>query len=253
MTKTLSHEQVMRFNRQIVLPQVDLDGQEALLNAKVIIIGMGGLGNAAALSLCASGVGELTLIDFDTVDKTNLPRQPLYTEGDVGKNKVDVATRRLHQVNPLCNVKAISHTLSDSHASLIENADVVLDCTDNADARDKLNALCFRLSTPLVSGAAIRFEGQLFVAIPGESSCYGCLRRLFSAPELSCVEAGIFSPVVNIIGTYQALLAMQVIMKCGDIPLNTLLTFDGLRHEWQNWKLADNTVCDVCSPPKTRD
>lgn len=246
MTKTLSREQVMRYNRQIVLPQVDISGQEALLNAHAIIIGVGGLGNAVAMSLCASGIGKITLLDFDTVDSTNLPRQPLFTASDVGKDKVDVAQTKLNQLNQQCEVVAVRQALNASHADLIKGADVVLDCTDNAKARDLANTLCFQTATPLVSGAAIRFEGQLFVAIPGASQCYGCLRTFFAAPELSCVEAGIFSPIVSIVGTYQALLASQVIMKKGEIPLNTLITFDGLTHQWQHWKLPSNTACEVC-------
>lgn len=246
MTKTLSHEQVMRYNRQIVLPQVDISGQESLLNAHAIIIGVGGLGNAAATSLCASGIGKITLIDFDTVDSTNLPRQTLFAESDVGNNKVDVAQTKLYQLNQQCEVVAVKQALNASHAALFKQADVVLDCSDNASARDLVNTLCFQTSTPLVSGAAIRFEGQLFVAIPGTSQCYGCLRTFFAAPELSCVEAGIFSPIVSIIGTYQALLASQVIMNKGEIPLNTLITFDGLSHQWQRWKLPNNTACEVC-------
>ena len=122
----------------------------------------------------------------------------------------------------------------------------MLDCTDNTQSRDLINRLCYKHGVPLISGAAIRFEGQLFVAKPGESQCYACLRRLFSAPELSCTEAGIFSPIVNIVGTYQALLAMQVLMGVGSVPVNTLLTFDGLQHEWQQWTLPATLQCDVC-------
>ena len=123
----------------------------------------------------------------------------------------------------------------------------MLDCTDNVTCRDVINTLCFNTKTPLVSGAAIRFEGQLFVAIPSKSRCYGCLRKLFNESDLSCVEAGIFSPVVNIIGTYQAMLAMQVLMGFDNLPLNQLITFDALRHEWQHWTLPDGLTCSLCS------
>lgn len=255
MSKSLTNQQAMRYNRHIVLPKIDLDGQEALLNANICIIGIGGLGTAAATSLCASGVGSLTLIDHDTVEATNLPRQILFSEQDVGVNKVEAAKARLHAINSDCDITAIAEPFSAPNAAelsptskqAIEGADVVLDCTDNTDSRDLINVLCFELNTPLVSGAAIRFEGQLFVAIPGESRCYACLRTLFASPDLSCVEAGIFSPVANIVGTYQAMLVMQILMDFDNIPKNTLMTFDALSHEWRNWKLPKGVNCELCA------
>lgn len=284
MKTPLSTKQVMRYNRQIVLPQVDIDGQELLASSRILIIGVGGLGNAAATSLCGSGVGKITLIDNDIVEHTNLPRQTLFDESQVGQSKVMAAKFRLTQINSDCEIFSIEASLlqdnmpltagnrageerteSDSAeggatmrgATALEKAeinthklfsehDIVLDCTDNTQSRDLINRLCYKHGVPLISGAAIRFEGQLFVAKPGESQCYACLRRLFSAPELSCTEAGIFSPIVNIVGTYQALLAMQVLMGVGSVPVNTLLTFDGLQHEWQQWTLPATLQCDVC-------
>ena len=226
MPKLLSTTQALRYNRHIVLPQVDLDGQEKLVNAHIVIIGLGGLGNAAASSLCASGVGKLTL----------LPRQTLFNDKDVGKPKVLAAKDKLAQMNSDCQIMTVDAPISEQHLDLIKHADVVLDCTDNSDARKLINKLCYTAHTPLISGAAIRFEGQLFVALPGTSCCYNCFQRLFSSPQLSCVEAGIFSPVVNIIGTYQSLYAMQVIMGVGD----------GLSHEWQKWALPEGTHCHLC-------
>lgn len=284
MKTPLSTKQVMRYNRQIVLPQVDIDGQELLASSRILIIGVGGLGNAAATSLCGSGVGKITLIDNDIVEHTNLPRQTLFDESQVGQSKVMAAKVRLSQMNSDCEIVSIEASLlqdnmpltagnrageerteSDSAEEgatktgatelekpeinthkLFGEHDIVLDCTDNTQSRDLINRLCYKHGVPLVSGAAIRFEGQLFVAKPGESQCYACLRRLFSAPELSCTEAGIFSPIVNIVGTYQALLAMQVLMGVGSVPVNTLLTFDGLQHEWQQWTLPATLQCDVC-------
>ena len=246
MPKMLSTTQALRYNRHIVLPQVDLDGQEKLVNAHIVIIGLGGLGNAAASSLCASGVGKLTLLDFDDREHHNLPRQTLFNDKDVGKPKVLAAKDKLAQMNSDCQIMTVDAPISEQHLDLIKHADVVLDCTDNSDARKLINKLCYTAHTPLISGAAIRFEGQLFVALPGTSCCYNCFQRLFSSPQLSCVEAGIFSPVVNIIGTYQSLYAMQVIMGVGDLPLNTLMTFDGLSHEWQKWALPEGTHCHLC-------
>ena len=284
MKTPLSTKQVMRYNRQIVLPQVDIDGQELLASSRILIIGVGGLGNAAATSLCGSGVGKITLIDNDIVEHTNLPRQTLFDESQVGQSKVMAAKVRLSQMNSDCEIVSIEASLLQDNMPLTagnrageertetnsaeEGAtktgatelekpeinthklfgehDIVLDCTDNTQSRDLINRLCYKHGVPLISGAAIRFEGQLFVAKPGESQCYACLRRLFSAPELSCTEAGIFSPIVNIVGTYQALLAMQVLMGVGSVPVNTLLTFDGLQHEWQQWTLPATLQCDVC-------
>ncbi|AEF02828.1 HesA/MoeB/ThiF family protein [Alteromonas naphthalenivorans] len=284
MKTPLSTKQVMRYNRQIVLPQVDIDGQELLASSRILIIGVGGLGNAAATNLCGSGVGKITLIDNDIVEHTNLPRQTLFDESQVGQSKVMAAKVRLSQMNSDCEIVSIEASLLQDNMPLTagnrageertetnsaeEGAtktgatelekpeinthklfgehDIVLDCTDNTQSRDLINRLCYKHGVPLISGAAIRFEGQLFVAKPGESQCYACLRRLFSAPELSCTEAGIFSPIVNIVGTYQALLAMQVLMGVGSVQVNTLLTFDGLQHEWQQWTLPATLQCDVC-------
>ena len=284
MKTPLSTKQVMRYNRQIVLPQVDIDGQELLASSRILIIGVGGLGNAAATNLCGSGVGKITLIDNDIVEHTNLPRQTLFDESQVGQSKVMAAKVRLSQMNSDCEIVSIEASLLQDNMpltagnrageertetnsaeegatktgatelekpeinthKLFGDHDIVLDCTDNTQSRDLINRLCYKHGVPLISGAAIRFEGQLFVAKPGESQCYACLRRLFSAPELSCTEAGIFSPIVNIVGTYQALLAMQVLMGVGSVPVNTLLTFDGLQHEWQQWTLPATLQCDVC-------
>ena len=283
MKTPLSTKQVMRYNRQIVLPQVDIDGQELLASSRILIIGVGGLGNAAATNLCGSGVGKITLIDNDIVEHTNLPRQTLFDESQVGQSKVMAAKVRLSQMNSDCEIVSIEASLLQDNMPLTagnrageertetnsaeEGAtktgatelekpeinthklfgehDIVLDCTDNTQSRDLINRLCYKHGVPLISGAAIRFEGQLFVAKPGESQCYACLRRLFSAPELSCTEAGIFSPIVNIVGTYQALLAMQVLMGVGSVPVNTLLTFDGLQHEWQQWTLIARIINGV--------
>lgn len=271
MSTPLSNKQVMRYNRQIVLPQIDIDGQETLASSRILIVGAGGLGNAAAMSLCASGVGNITLVDNDTVEHTNLPRQTLFDESQIDQPKVVAAKARLLQLNRDCKITAIETNLSECTQTLPPAAeyqhsqypnsdelfrahDIVLDCTDNAQSRDLINRLCYQHGVPLVSGAAIRFEGQIFVAKPGVSQCYACLRTLFNAPELSCTEAGIFSPIVNIVGTYQALLAMQVLIGVGSVPLNTLLTFDGLQHEWQQWALPKMNQCDVCgSHPNSSD
>ena len=247
-TSGLTHQQLMRYNRQIVLPQIDLDGQERLQRAHVAIVGMGGLGNAAATSLVASGIGNVTLIDNDNVDATNLPRQTLFTDAVVGQPKVDAAKVALAPLNPDCCINTLQRLITPENA--IENLsghDVVLDCSDNKTARLCVNSACVSLALPLVSGAAIRFEGQIFVGHPTQAPCYGCLGELFAATELSCTEAGIFSPVAGIIGTYQAMLAMQILAGAGNIPYGRLLCFDALQHQWLDYNVPRSPSCQLCT------
>ncbi len=255
MPDPITHSQAMRFNRQIVLPQFDLAGQEALARARVLIFGVGGLGNAAAMSLVTSGTGMLTLVDPDVVDEHNLPRQWLFSESQVGQHKVAAAFDSLHARNRHCKIQTVAHALSDSDISaLLGEHDIVLDCTDNLTARKQISRLTYHAGLPLVSGAAIRFEGQLFVAHPASgSSCYGCLTQLFEAPVLSCTEAGILSPVVSIVGLQQALLAIKLIAQLGDVPTGTLLTFDGLSQQWHSFGVPRQAKCPVCTLSSTID
>ncbi|AXR06933.1 HesA/MoeB/ThiF family protein [Salinimonas sediminis] len=249
MLKRLNTAQAMRYNRQIVLPQIDLEGQEHLLNSRILLIGMGGLGCNAAQSLAAAGAGSLTLVDDDVVSVTNLPRQILYREADAGQLKVTAAKQALQQHNPACNIETIStRQQPDALALLTAHHDVVLDCTDNKASRQAINAACHATSTPLISGAAIRFEGQLFMTdYQSGSPCYGCMARLFDEPELSCTEAGILAPVVAIIGLQQALAAMQLIAEFGQAPIGTLTLFDGLTGQWQRFAVPKSAQCPVCS------
>ncbi|GGW89690.1 HesA/MoeB/ThiF family protein [Alteromonas halophila] len=247
-TSTLSHSQLMRYNRHIVLPQVDLDGQELIARARIAVVGVGGLGNAAAMSLTGSGVGHLTLIDNDCVEDTNLPRQLLFSQQSVGENKATAARDALRPLNPDAQFTCIDGALTgDDALSLLAGHDVVLDCTDNKATRLAVNAACVRHQTPLVSGAAIRFEGQLFVGHPVCPPCYHCLGELFSEQQLSCTEAGIFSPVAGIIGTYQAMLALQIIIGTGDIPYGKLMCFDALEHQWQSFSVPRSPACPLCT------
>ncbi len=251
MPDPISVSQAMRYNRQIVLPQIDLKGQEALLQSSVLILGVGGLGNAAAMSLATSGVGTLTLVDPDSVEKHNLPRQWLFRDDQTGTKKVSAASDTLKQRAPDCQINAIEHTLDDNELRQhLGQHDVVLDCTDSAQSRDQINRLSFQTQTPLVSGAAIRFEGQLFVSRPDAgSACYACLRSLFEAPELSCTEAGILSPVVSLIGLHQALLTIKLITNAGAVPAGQLMLFDALTYDWQTFTVPKQPDCQVCSAP----
>ncbi len=246
---TLTTQQAMRYNRQIVLPQVDLDGQERLLNASVLVVGVGGLGCAAALSLCSSGFGHLILADHDDVETHNLPRQVLFDEHDVGHKKVEAGKRALLRRNSDCQITALPERLQgDALREQIKRVDIVLDCTDNMDSREQINRHCVDLGVPLVSGAAIRFEGQLFVsAVDDAAPCYQCLSHLIPPMDLSCSENGIMAPVVTTIGTQQALLAASIIGGFGKVPSGSLQLFDGLTHQWQSFKIKKHPQCPVCS------
>jgi len=246
--QSLTTEQALRYNRQIVLPNFDLDKQEILLNAKVLIVGVGGLGCAAAQYLVASGVGEVTLVDDDNVDKTNLQRQVLHGEADVGVNKCLSAKASLQQLNSDIKINVIQKRLAlDDYLDLIEPLDMVLDCTDNLVSRNTLNQACYQSGTSLVSGAAIRMEGQLMSIVPKENSaCYACLSAYFGEQNLSCVESGVMSPVVGVIGAMQALEAIKVLCDYGQSNVNKLMIFDAMTSSWQSFKVPKKTNCSVC-------
>jgi len=248
-TKYLTTEQAMRYNRQIVLPNFDLDKQEILLNAKILIVGVGGLGCAAAQYLVAAGVGEITLIDDDKVEKTNLQRQILHAEADVGINKCLSAKASLEQMNSDIKIHVIQKRLElDNYLELIESLDLVLDCTDNLTSRNTLNQACYQLGKPLVSGAAIRMEGQLMNIVPAEkSACYACVSAYFGEQNLSCVESGVMSPVVGIIGAMQALEAIKVLCDYGVASVNQIMMFDGMTATWQTFKVPKKINCSICA------
>ena len=223
----LTTEQAMRYNRQIVLPNFDLDKQEILLNAKILIVGVGGLGCAVAQYLVAAGVGEMTLIDDDHVEKTNLQRQVLHGEADIGVNKGVSAKASLAQLNSDIKINVIQKRLElDDYLELIQPLDMVLDCTDNLASRNTLNQACYQAGTPLVSGAAIRMEGQLMSIVPQQhSACYACISAYFGEQNLSCIESGVMSPIVGIIGAMQALEAIKVLCHYGQSNVNKLMNY----------------------------
>lgn len=239
----------MRYNRQIVLPKFDLDKQEILLNAKVVIVGVGGLGCAAAQYLVAAGVGEMTLIDDDCVDKSNLQRQVLHGEADVGTNKCLSAKASLQQLNSDIKIQTIQKRLVlDDYLTLLESFDLVLDCTDNLASRNTLNQACYQTETALVSGAAIRMEGQLMSVVPKQrSACYACISDYFGEQNLSCVESGVMSPIVGIIGAMQALESIKILCDYGQVAVNKLMMFDGTTGNWQTFKVTKKVDCGVCA------
>ncbi|WP_032092793.1 molybdopterin-synthase adenylyltransferase MoeB [Necropsobacter rosorum] len=228
-----------RYNRQIVLKEVDFDGQEKLKDSTMLIVGLGGLGCAAAQYLAAAGVGTLILLDFDKVSLSNLQRQILYNDSRLDSLKVESAKIALQQINPHIQIHTVSRILDDEPlAALIRRADVVLDCTDNVTTRNQLDRHCQQSRTPLVSGAAIRMEGQVSVfTYAPQTPTYHSLSRLFGDNELSCVEAGVLSPIVGIIGAIQALEAIKVRLNIGKNLCGRLLMIDGLNMNVREIKL----------------
>ncbi|NOH98998.1 molybdopterin-synthase adenylyltransferase MoeB [Vibrio sp. 99-70-13A1] len=246
----LSDAEMLRYNRQIILKQFDFEGQEALKQSSVLVLGAGGLGCASAQYLATAGVGHITLIDDDHVELSNLQRQVLHNDGDIGKKKVDSAAQSLKQLNPHLSLDSRDNRLNDDELKqLVESHTLVLDASDNVETRNQLNRLCFLSKTPLVSGAAIRMEGQIsvFTYQDHNEPCYQCLSSLFGNAALSCVEAGVMAPVVGIIGATQALEAIKVIANFGTPKAGKLLILDAMSLSWREMKLMKMPTCPVCS------
>ena len=245
----LTDQEMLRYNRQIILRNFDFDGQERLKESSILIIGAGGLGCASSQYLAAAGIGKITLVDDDTVELSNLQRQVLHCDETIGEKKVISAKMALNRINPHCQIDTFDKRLSDDELrSLIADHDLVLDGTDNVDTRNQLNRLCFESKTPLVSGAAIRMEGQVSVyTYQANEPCYQCLSSLFGQQALTCVEAGVMSPVVGIIGATQALEAIKVLANYGQPLISKLLMLDALSMSWREMKLAKMPNCSICS------
>lgn len=246
----LSDAEMLRYNRQIILKQFDFDGQEALKQSSILILGAGGLGCASSQYLATAGIGKITLIDDDVVELSNLQRQVLHNDADIGRLKVESAKESLLSLNPHLVVETVAKRLTDTElASLIEVHSLVLDASDNVETRNQLNRLCFASKTPLVSGAAIRMEGQISVFTYDDETqpCYQCLSSLFGSAALSCVEAGVMAPVVGIIGATQALEAIKVLANFGQSKAGKLLILDAMSLTWREMKLSKQPTCRVCS------
>lgn len=245
----LSDDELLRYSRQILLKQVDIDGQLRLKNGRVLIVGLGGLGSPVALYLAAAGVGELHLADFDTVDLTNLQRQVIHDSASVGLGKVDSAMRRLAALNPAVTLKPLRQALdADSLAAAVAAVDVVVDCCDNFATRTAVNAACVAAGTPLVSGAAIRLEGQLSVFDPrrADSPCYHCLYGAGSEDELTCSEAGVVGPLVGLVGSLQALETLKLLAGFGEPLVGRLLLVDALGSRFRELRVRRDPQCAVC-------
>lgn len=243
-------DQLLRYSRQIMLPAFDIVGQSRLVTSRVLIIGMGGLGSPIALYLAAAGVGTLHLVDFDEVDLSNLQRQIAHTVSSLGEKKVDSAKGAIAQVNPDITVVTQSDLLEgEALQTAVSEADVVIDATDNFSSRFAINAACVNSKTPLVSGAAIRMEGQVsvFDSRMDDAPCYQCLYSDISEDQLTCSEAGVMAPLVGIIGSVQAMEAIKLISGMGQPLLGKLLILDAMNMEWRTMRLKKDPACRVCS------
>ena len=236
-----------RYSRQVVLREVCVNGQQLLRDSSVLIVGLGGLGSIAAPYLAAAGIGELVLADRDHVEVSNLQRQTLYRQADVGRRKTEAAHAQLQALNPETRYRLCD---GESWPGAVSEVDVVLDCTDNFPARHAINRACVAARKPLVSGAAIRFEGQLAVFdLQRGGACYHCLYPEAGAAAETCEEAGILGPVVGTIGAMQALAALQLLLGL-DAGAGRLQVWDALRGQWRSHKIALDPHCTVCGTPR---
>ncbi|OCG21629.1 molybdopterin-synthase adenylyltransferase MoeB [Gilliamella sp. wkB108] len=244
----LTDQELFRYDRQITLRGFDIDKQQILKNSSALIVGLGGLGCAASLYLTAAGIGKLTLLDFDTVSKSNLNRQILYSEKSINHYKVEQAKQALININANIAIETVNQQLDDvSLLSLIEQHDIVIDCTDNLTTREQINRGCFTAKKPLVSGAAIRMEGLLTVfTYQKDEACYHCLSRLFGQDQLTCVEAGVMSPLVGMFGSMQALEAIKVLTDYGVPLVGRLLMIDAMSMQFNQVSIVKQANCPVC-------
>lgn len=245
----MNDQQLLRYSRQIMLEDIDIDGQEKLLAARVLIVGLGGLGSPVSMYLAAAGVGHLVLADFDEVDLSNLQRQIVHTEARIGINKAVSAAATLRELNPATQITCVEQPLDAERLDeLLKQVDVVLDCTDNFATRFAINAACVKARIPLVSGAAIRMEGQVAVydLRDKNSPCYRCLYEE-SEEDLTCAANGVLAPLVGVVGSMQAVEVIKLIVGFGSSLKGRLLLFDARHSQWREMKLPKDSQCPVCS------
>jgi len=246
----MNDEQLLRYSRHLLLEEIDVEGQEKLLGSHILIIGAGGLGSAAAPYLAAAGVGKITLVDHDKVELSNLQRQIMHSQNSLGQSKVESGRQFLQSLSPALMIHAIETRVSEDLLNeLLPTVDVVLDCTDNFATRHLINAACFKHEVPLVSGSAIKFDGQLsvFDFRNAVSPCYACLfspKEQFE--EVSCASMGIYSPLVGIIGAMQAAQALQVLIGFGQPLVGRMLLWNALNTQIDEIRISRNPECVVC-------
>ena len=244
----MNDQDLLRYSRQIMLPQVDVKGQHPLLDSTVLLIGAGGLGSPSALYLAAAGIGHLIIADFDKVELSNLQRQIIHHTDDIGRYKVDSAKDKMLAVNPDIRVTTVKDLNEENLNDWISKSDVVLDGTDNFDTRFKINKACVQEKKPLVSAAVIRFEGQLstFKGYEFDQPCYQCLYSVEGSSDENCTENGILSPVAGMMGSMQALQAIKVILNLGEQLTGKLMMIDALDLTFRNVKVSKDASCPVC-------
>ena len=246
----MTDDDLLRYSRHILLEEIGVEGQERLAAAHAVVIGAGGLGSPVALYLGSAGLGRITLVDADTVDVTNLQRQIAHAQDRVGQAKVDSAREAIHALNPAVNVQVVAQRADAALLdTLVPGASVVLDCTDNFATRHAINAACVSHRVPLVSGAAIRFDGQVAVydSRDGQAPCYACVFPPQQAvEETRCATMGVFAPLVGVIGSLQAAEALKLLAGAGTTLTGRLLMLDGLRMEWNEIRVSRQAACPVC-------
>jgi len=245
----MNDDQLLRYSRQIMLPALEYEGQQKLLDSRVLIIGMGGLGAPVSMYLAAAGVGHMVIVDFDVVDLSNLQRQIIHTTNTIGQPKTDSAWTALNAINPDIRIDAINELLEgDALLEQVKKADVVVDASDNFNTRFALNRVCRATVTPLVSGAAIRMEGQVSVfSGQPDDPCYRCLYPEEGQVGDSCSENGVLAPVVGIIGSIQATETIKVLSNIGSTLVGKLMILDALHMQWRTLKLKPDPRCPVCN------
>ena len=246
----MEDQELLRYSKQIMLPQVDVGGQQKIINAKVLIVGMGGLGSPTALYLAAAGVGHLIIADFDQVELSNLQRQIIHQTKDIGDDKVNSAKSKLTELNPNIKITIANELIHTGNLpDLIKGVDIVLDGTDNFESRFEINQICVEHQKPLVSAAVVRFEGQVsvFKGYEKDQPCYQCLYSVEGEDNESCIDNGVLAPVAGLVGTIQALQAIKVILQLGDQLSGSLLLVDALDLSFRKVKISKDLKCPVCN------
>ena len=247
----MNDAQLLRYSRHILLPEIDVTGQQKIVTAHALIVGVGGLGSPAALYLASAGVGHITLADADEVDLTNLQRQILHSTQAIGRPKVESGLEALARINPEVKVTALHSRLAGAELdALIATCDVVLDCCDNFATRHAVNRACVKHKKPLVSGAGVRFDGQLavFDMRRSDSPCYHCLfPEDAEFEETRCAVMGVFAPLTGIIGTMQAAEALKLIAGVGESLCGRVLLLDALAMQWREIRLKKDPGCAICA------
>jgi len=245
----MNDQELLRYSKQIMLPQIEIEGQQKINDSTILIIGMGGLGSPTALYLAATGVGHIVIADFDQVELSNLQRQIIHNTSDIGDDKVNSAKAKLLELNPNITVTVANEIMhSDNLASLIKDVDIVLDGTDNFESRFEINKACVECHKPLISAAVIRFEGQIsvFKGYKVDQPCYQCLYSEHGDGRESCVENGVLAPVAGLVGTIQALQAIKVLLGIGEQLCGELLLIDGLDLSFRKVKIVKDSECPIC-------